>query len=96
MTLGWTEDGPEAEALLSYSQSGDPNIHFDDKTQLYGEKRRLSEYTPVDIEENAVSTRIINSSNEKALAGFSLTEVAKNFQSGAFDRSSRIKREAIT
>ena len=65
MTLGWTEDGPEAEALLSYSQSGDPNSpHFDDQTQLYAEKAwRPIRYTPVDIEENAVSTRIISSSN---------------------------------
>ena len=65
MTLGWTEDGPEAEALLSYSQSGDPNSpHFDDQTQLYAEKAwRAIRYTPVDIEENAVSTRIISSSN---------------------------------
>ena len=65
MTLGWTEDGPEAEALLSYSQSGDPNSpHFDDQTQLYAEKAwRPIRYTPVDIEENAVSTRIISSPN---------------------------------
>ncbi len=65
MTLGWTDDGPEAEALLSYSQSGDPNSpHFDDQTQLYAEKAwRPIRYTPVDIEENAVSTRIVSSSN---------------------------------
>jgi acyl-homoserine-lactone acylase len=64
MTLGWTENGPEAEALLSYSQSGDPNSpHFDDQTQLYAEKAwRPIRYTRVDIEENAVSTRIISSS----------------------------------
>ena len=65
MTLGWTEDGPEAEALLSYSQSGDPNSpHFDDQTQLYAEKAwRPIRYTPVDIEENAISTRIVSSAN---------------------------------
>lgn len=63
MTLGWTEDGPEAEALLSYSQSGDPESpHFDDQTQLYAEKAwRPIRYTQTDIEENAVSTRIISS-----------------------------------
>lgn len=65
MTLSWTDEGPEAEALLSYSQSGDPNSpHFDDQTQLYAEKAwRPIRYSPVDIEENAVSTRIVSSSN---------------------------------
>ena len=39
MTLGWSDTGPEAEAILSYSQSGDPESpHFDDQTQLYAEK----------------------------------------------------------
>lgn len=65
MTLGWTDSGPEAEALLSYSQSGDPNSpHFDDQTQLYAEKAwRPIRYTLDDITENAVSTQIISSSN---------------------------------
>lgn len=65
MTLGWTDEGPEAEALLSYSQSSDPSSpYFDDQTQLYAEKAwRPIRYTPADIEENAVSTRIINSMN---------------------------------
>lgn len=64
MTLGWTDDGPEAEALLSYSQSGDPNSpHFDDQTQLYAEKAwRPIRYTLDDIAENAVSTHVISSS----------------------------------
>ena len=63
MTLGWTEDGPEAEALLSYSQSGDPESpHFDDQTQLYAQKAwRPIRYTQTDIEENALSTRIVSS-----------------------------------
>ena len=33
MTLGWNDAGPEAEAIMSYSQSGDPESpHFDDQT----------------------------------------------------------------
>jgi acyl-homoserine-lactone acylase len=63
MTLGWGDDGPKAEALLSYSQSGDPNSpHFDDQTQLYAQKAwRPIRYTLDDIQANAVSTRIVSS-----------------------------------
>ena len=63
MTLGWDDDGPKAEALLSYSQSGDPNSpHFDDQTQLYAQKAwRPIRYTLDDIQTNAVSTRIVSS-----------------------------------
>jgi acyl-homoserine-lactone acylase len=63
MTLGWSDVGPEAEAILSYSQSGDPESpHFDDQTQLYAEKSwRPVRFTPTDIETNAVSRRVLRS-----------------------------------
>jgi acyl-homoserine-lactone acylase len=63
MTLGWSDVGPEAEAILSYSQSGDPESpHFDDQTQLYAEKSwRPVRFTPSDIETNAVSRRVLRS-----------------------------------
>jgi acyl-homoserine-lactone acylase len=63
MTLGWNDTGPEAEAILSYSQSGDPESpHFDDQTQLYAEKSwRPVRFTPTDIETNAVSRRVLRS-----------------------------------
>ena len=63
MTLGWSDVGPEAEAILSYSQSGDPESpHFDDQTQLYAEKSwRPVRFTPTDIKTNAVSRRVLRS-----------------------------------
>ena len=63
MTLGWSDTGPEAEAILSYSQSGDPESpHFDDQTQLYAEKSwRPVRFTPTDIDTNAVSRRVLRS-----------------------------------
>ena len=63
MTLGWNDSGPEAEAILSYSQSGDPESpHFDDQTQLYAEKTwRPVRFTPRDIETHAVSQRVLRS-----------------------------------
>ena len=63
MTLGWNDAGPEAEAILSYSQSGDPESpHFDDQTQLYAEKIwRPVRFTPSDIETHAVSRQVLRS-----------------------------------
>ena len=63
MTLGWSDTGPEAEAILSYSQSGDPESpHFDDQTQLYAEKTwRPVRFTPSDIETHAVSRQVLRS-----------------------------------
>ena len=55
---------PRSGGPLTYSQSGDPNSpHFDDQTVVPEKAWRPIRYTPVDIEENAVSTRIIGSSN---------------------------------
>jgi len=40
MTLGFTEQGPKAEAILSYSQSGSPGSkHFADQTALYSKEQ---------------------------------------------------------
>ena len=63
MTLGWNDTGPEAEAILSYSQSGDPESpHFDDQTQLYAEKTwRPVRFTRGDIETHAVSRQVLRS-----------------------------------
>ena len=63
MTLGWSDTGPEAEAILSYSQSGDPESpHFDDQTQLYAEKTwRPVRFTLSDIETHAVSRQVLRS-----------------------------------
>ncbi len=63
MTLGWNDTGPEAEAILSYSQSGDPESpHFDDQTQLYAEKSwRPVRFTPSDIETHAISRKVLRS-----------------------------------
>ena len=63
MTLGWNDAGPEAEAILSYSQSGDPESpHFDDQTQLYADKTwRPVRFKPTDIETRAVSRQVLRS-----------------------------------
>lgn len=40
MTLSYTDDCPEAQAILSYSQSGDPRSpHFSDQNELYADER---------------------------------------------------------
>lgn len=63
MTLGFNDEGPEAEAILSYSQSGDPaSAHFTDQTELYRDKRwRKILFRPEDVAANAVSTQRVMS-----------------------------------
>jgi acyl-homoserine-lactone acylase len=40
MALEYTSDGPRATAILTYSQSGDPDSeHFADQTALFSQKR---------------------------------------------------------
>jgi acyl-homoserine-lactone acylase len=52
LTLAFEDDGPAAEAILSYSQSGNPNAgHFADQTTLYADKR----WRPVAFEPEAVA-----------------------------------------
>jgi acyl-homoserine-lactone acylase len=64
-TLGFDEDGPFADALLSYSQSGNPNAkHFKDQTALYAEKRwRRVAFKAADVERPTVSIRNLRSSD---------------------------------
>ena len=63
MALNFTEDGPEAQAILSYSQSGDPESpHFSDQTQLYTDERwRSIHFKTADIEQHSISKRILRS-----------------------------------
>ena len=67
LTLTFEEDGPSAEALLSYSQSGNPNSeHFADQTRLYSEKR----WRPVAFDAAAVaadtrSIRVLRSTDPR-------------------------------
>ncbi|WP_371194819.1 penicillin acylase family protein [Glaciecola sp. SC05] len=57
-TLSYTEDGPVAEAIMSYSQSGDAtSAHFSDQTKMFANK----EWRPIlfkaeDIEPNVISS----------------------------------------
>lgn len=40
LVLGYTDDGPKAQGILTYSQSGDPESpHFADQTELFSSKR---------------------------------------------------------
>jgi acyl-homoserine-lactone acylase len=44
MAVEFTEDGPRADAILSYGQSGDPeSVHFTDQTEMFARK----EWRPV-------------------------------------------------
>ena len=63
MTLGFTDEGPTAEAILSYSQSGDPaSVHFTDQTELYRDKRwRKILFRPEDVEADTLSVRRVES-----------------------------------
>jgi acyl-homoserine-lactone acylase len=55
MALEFTDDGPRALALLTYSESGDPESpHFTDQTRLFSEKRwRPVLFRSADIESDA-------------------------------------------
>lgn len=61
MTLAYGEDGPEAEAFLTYGQSGKPdNEHFSDQTKLFSEKKwRKIYFKSSAIEANAVKKLVI-------------------------------------
>jgi len=40
MSLSYTDDGPHAEAFLTYSESGDPSSeHYNDQTKLFSKKQ---------------------------------------------------------
>jgi len=65
MTLSYTDEGPEAEAILSYSQSGNPDSpYFSDQTALYRDKTwRKILFKPDAIAAGAVSTRVLESTH---------------------------------
>ncbi|WP_439101046.1 acylase [Congregibacter sp.] len=64
-TLGFDEKGPVAEALLSYSQSGNPNsAHFRDQTAMYAKKQwRKVAFHESDVAESVLSVRVLRSSD---------------------------------
>ncbi|HVS15875.1 MAG TPA: penicillin acylase family protein [Thermoanaerobaculia bacterium] len=52
MALEYTDDGPRAEAFLTFSQSGDPSSeHFTDQTELFARK----EWRPILFEQEAIA-----------------------------------------
>ena len=55
MTVALTDDGPQAQAILSYSQSEHPNSsNFSDQTQLYRNKQwRPVPFVRADIESDS-------------------------------------------
>jgi acyl-homoserine-lactone acylase len=61
MTLSFTDQGPSAEAILSYSQAGDPaSEHFADQTELYRDKRwRRILFAPAEIDEGTRSVTVL-------------------------------------
>jgi len=61
MVVGWDDNGPVAEALLAYGQSGDPAQEaFTDQTEWFREGRwRTVRYTPEAIAADQRSSRII-------------------------------------
>ncbi|EED32557.1 acyl-homoserine lactone acylase PvdQ [gamma proteobacterium NOR5-3] len=66
-TLSFEERGPVAEALLTYSQSGNPNSrHFRDQTLLYADKKwRRVAFHSSDVAQNVTSIRVLRSSDSR-------------------------------
>ena len=62
MTLSYTDSGPRAQALLSYSQSGAPGSeHFSDQTALYRDKVwRDIYFDRDDIDANSISRLVLS------------------------------------
>lgn len=63
MTLAYTDEGPQAQAILSYSQSGNPDSdYFSDQTALYRDKMwRDILFAPADIAREAISVTTLKS-----------------------------------
>lgn len=63
MTLEYTDNGPNAKAVLTYGQSGNPeHEHYRDQTQLFSEKKWRNIYFSVDdVRKNALSSFSIES-----------------------------------
>jgi acyl-homoserine-lactone acylase len=58
MALSYTDEGPQAEMLLSYSQSHDPeSAFFSDQTQQYSQLQwRPVRFTESEVTDNTVET----------------------------------------
>ena len=67
MTLAYTDEGPEAQAILSYSQSGNPGSdYFSDQTALYRDKMwRDILFEPTDIAREAISVTTLKSGSSE-------------------------------
>lgn len=61
MTLAYSENGIQAEAFLTYGQSGTPDTdHYSDQTKLFSDKKwRKIYFTPQEIEANAVRKVVV-------------------------------------
>ena len=70
MTLGFTDEGPEAQAILSYSQSGNPaSPHFADQTERYRDKQwRDVLFTQAEIEAHRQSEKVVGAPRQLAPA----------------------------
>ena len=55
MALEYTDDGPRAEAFLTYSQSGDPSSeHFTDQTELFSSKQ----WRPILFDQDSIAADV--------------------------------------
>ena len=62
MALEFTADGPNAQAFLTYSQSGDPQSEFfRDQTKLYAEKQ----WRPILFAEDEIAANVLETVNVK-------------------------------
>jgi len=61
MGLSYTDEGPVAQALLTYSESGDPSSeHYTDQTHLFSTKKwRPILYKMEDIKKDIQSRKVI-------------------------------------
>lgn len=66
MALQYTDAGPEAKMLLSYSQSHDPeSSYFDDQTKMYSERQwRPIRFNAEEVRQNTLRRIYISSGRE--------------------------------
>ncbi len=62
LSLSFTDDGPVAEAFLTYGESGDPSsAHYTDQTKLFSRKEwRPVLYKAEDIDRNTLSSAVLS------------------------------------
>jgi len=63
LLLSFTDDGPKAQAVLTYSQSGDPSSpHYTDQTRMFAkEQLRPVLFRKKDIDANVISSKVLTS-----------------------------------